>query len=58
MAHDLANGAQLQAGALDMLRPLGLDIGAEAAEDRLVQGCEVVAGNRLAAWRWRSRAPR
>jgi hypothetical protein len=48
MPHDLPNGVQLQAGALDMLRPLHLDIGAEAAEDRLVERLEVVARDCLA----------
>ena len=31
-----------------MFRPFGLDIGAEASEDRLVQGREIVPRNRLA----------
>ena len=48
MAHDLADGVQLQPGALDMLRPLRLDIGAEAGEDCLVEGREIVAEDRLA----------
>ena len=48
MAHDLPNGVELQTGALDMFRPLRLDIGAEAAEDGLIESREVVARNRLA----------
>ncbi len=48
MAHDLSNCIQLQAGALDMFRPLSLDIGAEAGEDRFIQGSEIVPGHRLA----------
>ena len=48
MAHDLSDRVEVQAGALDMFGPFGLDIGAEAGEDRLVQGREIVPRNRLA----------
>jgi hypothetical protein len=48
MAHDLSDGIKLQAGALDMFRPFGIDIGSESSKDRLVQGREIVARHRLA----------
>src|SRR5450755_1333201 len=48
MAHDLPDRAELEACGLDMFRPFGLDIGAEASEDRLVQGREIVPKHRLA----------
>jgi len=48
MTHDLPNRIQVQAGALHMLRPFRIDIGAEAAEDNLVECRKVVARDRLA----------
>src|SRR6266545_889552 len=48
MAHDLPDSVEVQASALDMFHPFGLDISAEASEDRLVQGHEIVSQNRLA----------
>jgi len=48
MAHDLSDRVEVQASALDMFHPFGLDISAEASKDRLVQGHEIVSRNRLA----------
>src|SRR5450755_2788144 len=48
MAHDLPDRVELKACSLDMFRPFGLDIGAEASEDRFVQGREIVPKHRLA----------
>ena len=44
MAHDLPDCIEVQAGAIDMLRPFGLDVGAEARED----GGEHLAADDLA----------
>lgn len=48
MAHDLADGIQLQPRALDVLGSLRLDIRKKAGEDRLIQGREIVAADRFA----------
>jgi hypothetical protein len=48
MTHDLTDGIELKAGALDAFGPLGLDIGAKTTKDCLIKGGEVVARNCLA----------
>src|ERR1700727_1647482 len=48
MTHDLTDGVELKAGALDAFGPLRLDIGTKTTENGLIKGDEVVASNCLA----------
>ncbi len=42
VAHDLADGGQLQARGIDMFRALRLDVGAEAGDHRGVERRQIV----------------